>query len=700
MHPTYPHLFSPIQLGPIEVPNRFYFSPHGVHLTVGSKPSLDYVQYKVARVKDHGCGLVVCSLTASERGRNSQPSPYLRQNVPAFRALADKVHEAGGRIFGQIWYWWGTCGSWQPYSTPAPALSASPVQFSYADRQVSTHQMGKAEIRGMVNALLRSTTHLREAGFDGVMLHASHGGMIEQFVSPYFNSRTDEYGGTFENRIRFLIESLEAAREGAAGKIAVGMRLNCDELLPGGYNTEGARDILGYVARAGLLDFVDLDVAIEPNQLHYGMPPVFVPPQVYRPFVEKVRSAAGQIPVLSVLGRTTSIAEAEAALEAGVCDMVGATRSLIAEPELVKNAFYGREARSRTCIACNWCLMAAQEGGAQGCTINPASYRERLWGDGGFVPAQHSSKVIVIGGGPGGLEAARVCALRGHQVIVYEARNRLGGALALWADLPGREFFWKSIEWWTRELDRLQVRIKLGIEATASGVLGERPDAVIVATGALYSTGGRSAFLDCDIPGYEQSFVYRPEDILLGRVKPQGKVVLLDAEGLHTSLGVAEVLGSAGAEVHYLTPSFAPVSPRLVANQDHRFIMKRLHCAGVTFSPTTYIRKIGDHAVTTFDVYSEQERTIDGVSAVVLATARIPVNRLESELEGAVPQLFTVGDALAARMFAHASFEGQKFARLIGEPDAPRSFADAYFQDNPPEFATAAADHGHTATRL
>jgi 2,4-dienoyl-CoA reductase-like NADH-dependent reductase (Old Yellow Enzyme family) len=236
---------------------------------------------------------------------------------------------------------------------------------------------GNAEIRGMLEAVARSTSHLRDAGFDGVMLHASHGGMIEQFVSPYFNQRTDDYGGSFGNRMRFLRESLQAAREAAGGGIAVGMRLNCDELLPGGYGTSDAREILSDVAGRGLIDFVDLDVAVEPNQLQYGMPPVFVPPQVYRPFVEKVRSAAGSIPVLSVLGRTTAIADAEAALESGVVDMIGATRSLIAEPELVKNAWYGRERRSRTCIACNWCLMAGQEGGAQGCTINPASYRER-----------------------------------------------------------------------------------------------------------------------------------------------------------------------------------------------------------------------------------------------------------------------------------------------------------------------------------
>ncbi len=665
----------------MEVPNRFYFAPHGVHFTVGrGQPSPDYVYYKVARVRDHGCGLVVCSLTLTDRARTAQPTAYLKENVAALRVLADAVHEAGGRIFAQIWYWWGTSGSWQPHSPLAPALSASAMQFSYGGRQVSTRAMGKREIRGMIEATSRSTAHLAEAGFDGVVLHASHGGMIEQFASPYFNQRTDEYGGTFENRIRFLIESLQEAREAAVDRLAVGMRLNCDELLPGGYGTDGARDILAAVVDRGLIDFVDLDVAIEPNQLHYGMPPVFAPVQVYRPFVEKVRSAAGGVAVLSVLGRVTSMSEAEAVLASGIVDMAGATRALIAEPALVSNAFHGREARSRTCIACNWCLVASQEGGAQGCTINPASYRERSWGSGDFAPAARPGRAIVVGGGPAGLEAARVCALRGHRVSLYEARDRLGGALRLWARLPGRGFFQKSIDWWVRELERLDVSIRLGATADAACIVAERPDAVLVATGSRYSAGGRSALLEQDIPGWDRHIVHRPEDVLLDRVKLAGRIVVLDAEGLHTGLGIAEMLAREGAEVHLLTPALAPMSPRLIANQDHVFVMQRLHEARVQVKTTTYIRSIGDDSVRTFDVYTQQEQTIEGVDGVVLATARIPVNPLEAQLIGQVPQVFTAGDALAARLFAHATFEAQMFARMVGEPDAPPSFAEAYFQ--------------------
>jgi 2,4-dienoyl-CoA reductase-like NADH-dependent reductase (Old Yellow Enzyme family) len=690
MHPRYPKVFSPIRLGPVELPNRYYFSPHGLPLTYGVSPSNDLTAYCEARVKDGGCGLVILSCTVHDRGRHYQPCPYPEASIPGFRALAEAVHAAGGKLFAQLWYWWGASGHWQPMSPPAPMLGPSASQYGFRGVSASTHAMTVEEIRLMGECFRRSVENLRAAGVDGVEIHASHGGLIQQFLSPYFNRRADAYGGSLENRMRLLVETLEISRRAAGGEMAVGMRFNCDEMMPGGYGADEAREVLRRVCDAGLVDFVDLDVAIEPQQLKLGMPPVFVEEHVYGPYIAKVRAAAGAVPVLSVLGRVTRMADAEAAIASGLCDLVGSTRQLIAEPGFVRLAHEGREELGRTCIACNWCLGGMGDG-AFGCAINPASYRERLWGEESMPRAAKPSKVVVVGGGPAGLEAARVAALRGHDVTLVEARDRLGGAFGLWGELPAFGVYRQAVAWWAAELARLGVALRLGEAATPEGVLALSPDAVIVATGAAFCREGRSPLLDQPIPGADRPFVLTPEDVLRGGQRPKGRVVLLDGEGTHASSGVAQLLAREGAKVVMLSPGHAPHSMRINDTFEGDFVAEGLAEAGVDFRPATWVRAIGEREVRAYAVFGGREETFEEVDAVVLATGRQSVDALAHALEGKVAQLFTIGDALAVRPFAAAAYEGQKFARLIGEPDAPRTVGEAYFRaDDPAVFPTPA----------
>jgi 2,4-dienoyl-CoA reductase-like NADH-dependent reductase (Old Yellow Enzyme family) len=689
MHSRYPNVFSPIRLGPVELSNRYFFAPHGSALSAGTRPADDLVAYSAERVRGGGCGLVIVALALHERGRTRQPSPHLAENTPAFRVLTDAIHEAGGRIFGEPFYHWIGAGSWQPLSTPAPALAPSVRQFGLNGRTHSTRAMSLDEIARMIAATRETAANMAAAGFDGIMLHVSHAALIQQFLSPLFNERADAYGGDFEGRLRFLTESLEACRAGGGAEFAVGIRLNCDEQVEGGYRTDTARAVVAALCERGLVDYIDLDVGLEPQQFHHGMPTGFEPAQYYRPFVEAVRSAA-TVPVLSVLGNITRMADAEAALAAGVCDVIGSARQLIAEPAFVRHARDGDERLDRTCIACNWCTAAGGDG-AQGCTINPASYREKLWGEGSFTPAPVRTRVVVIGGGPGGMEAARVAALRGHEVVLFEARDRLGGALALWADLPGRGHYRAAIEWWAAELERLAVDVRLGTEATVDAVLDEHPGAVIVATGARYSPGGRSIVRDADIPGCGLPHVLRPEDILAGGARPHGRIVILDAEGYHTGAGLAERLAGEGAEVRFVYPGHAPISARNTDNWEERYLVARMKRAGVALVPTTWVTAIRPGGIVLHDTHTGDER-VEPADAVVLATGREPQDALAGALEGRVPQLFTIGDALAARMFAAATFEGQKFARLIGEPGAPASIGEAWFAPDPPGTTPIPAD--------
>jgi len=689
MHPTYPRVFSPIRLGPVELPNRYFFAPHGSALSIGTKPSDDLVAYSAERVRHGGCGLVIVALCAHERGRTRQPAPHLAENVAAFRVLADAIHDAGGRIFGQPFYHWTAHGFWQALSPPAPAFAPSVRQFGHGGRTYSTRAMSRDDIRAMIDALRQSCANLAAAGFDGALLHASHAALIEQFLSPYFNERDDEYGGSLDNRMRFLVESLEAARAGGGERFAVGMRFNCDEQVEGGYDLATAREVVRRVSEAGLLDYIDFDVGLEPQQFHHGMPTGFENKHYYKPFVAAVREASS-VPVLSVLGNITAMAEAEAALADGVCDMVGSARQLIAEPEFVRLAHTGQEHLGRTCIACNWCTAAGGDG-AQGCAINPASYRDRQWGMHSWKPAAQARRVVVVGGGPGGMEAARVAARKGHRVTLFEAQGALGGALALWAGLPGRGHYGAAIDWWRAELERLEVDVRLGQAVDADAVRALSPDAVIVATGARYSPGGRSVSRDADIPGSDRVNVYRPEDILLHGKRPTGKVRVFDGEGYHTGPGIAELLAGAGAKVRLHFAGHSPVTPRNTDNWEERYIVERIKRAGVRLKPSTWLTAIGDGEVTVRDVHTGEETTRPA-DAVVLATGREPLDAIARALEGEVAQVFTIGDALAARMLAAAPFEGQKFARLIGEPGAPATTGEAWFRADEPSTVPFPAD--------
>ena len=184
MHPKYPNIFSPIRLGRVGNPARLFFRPRGSPLSLGTRPSGDLTAYSAARARGGGCGLVALALALHERGRTRQPSPHLAENVPAFRAFADAIHEAGGKVFGQTFYHWTGAGQWQALSTPGPSFSPSVRQFGFGGRASSTHAMSKAEIQGILDALRLSAANLRAAGFDGIMLHASHAALIEQFLSP------------------------------------------------------------------------------------------------------------------------------------------------------------------------------------------------------------------------------------------------------------------------------------------------------------------------------------------------------------------------------------------------------------------------------------------------------------------------------------------------------------------------------------
>jgi 2,4-dienoyl-CoA reductase-like NADH-dependent reductase (Old Yellow Enzyme family)/thioredoxin reductase len=677
-HEKYPHVFEPLKIGPVEVANRLYMPPHGIGVETpipGQEayraPAEDFAAYYAERARG-GVALLFHSTLVGPIARQAWPiqaTPWFSEAVPAYRRVAEAVHEHGAKLMAEIWYANFMAHTWEPLGPEAPIVGPS-VTGDWVVPRVA-HAMSKDEIRKFVAMNARAARHLQEAGYDGVEIHASHGTLVEHFISPSFNRRADEYGGTMENRLRILCEILEAVREEVGSEMALGIRINADELLPSGYSADDARGMMEHLRATGLMDFVDLDVSVEPEQGHL-MTTSFLEAKLHN--VERVAAVSPAVRPLAVLagpGRLTSVAEAESLLERGIVDMVGAVRGLIAEPALVKHARDGHEDRSRTCIAANHCVDAGMLSGF-GCAINPEAGKEIRWGSHTYARAPKSMSVVVVGAGPAGLEAAHIAAERGHSVRLLEATDRIGGQIDLWARIPGREHIRTLIDWYERRLQALDVEPEFGVTANADTILADRPDVVIVATGGRYSRRGDSGFTRAEIAGWDRPFVHTPEAIIGGEVTLAGKVVVLDEEGLHAGVGVAEIAAGGGAEVHLVTRK---PSPAAHVGVHLAYVLPRLVAAGVQMLPGNYVTAIGDNTVTLIELLTQRLHTIEQVDAVVLATMREPVNTLET-LEGVIPHVYVVGDALAPRGLRESTYEGYRFARVIGEDDMPATVTE------------------------
>jgi 2,4-dienoyl-CoA reductase-like NADH-dependent reductase (Old Yellow Enzyme family)/pyruvate/2-oxoglutarate dehydrogenase complex dihydrolipoamide dehydrogenase (E3) component len=687
----YSRLFAPFDVGPVRVPNRFYFSPQGnpaVVLAAAGKPTEDFAAYYEERAAG-GVGMVLHSLNTVPRVQAGRHCPYYEDTVPAFAALAARMHRHDTKIFGQLNVS-KSQGKWDGLSAPAPLLGASATSAFWSQGVARSLRAG--DIAALVNIFRQCARNLARAGYDGIEIHATHGMLVEQFLSPYFNRRSDEYGGTVENRMRFLVEILGAVREEIGSSMALGLRFNCDEFVTPGLDHVSAGDILRRLDDAGLIDFVDLDIALEPDQLELGMPSYFLPPLFYKQYAAKVRNAIPGVPVLCALVRVTDLADAEEALADGTVDLVGAARPLIAEPRLLENAREGREDESRTCIGANLCLSMSMTSHTWSCAINPSTGRERLWSDARWAPAPTPGKVVVVGGGPAGLEAARVAAHRGHEVVLFERRATLGGQYALWASLPDREPLLPAIDWWARQLEQLGVRVRAGTEATVEMVAAEGPDAIIVATGAGYARSGETGFRPQPIAGADQDHVVSAEQVIEGGSRPGGKVIVLEDEGLNGAVGAAELLAAAGADVEIVT-RWAQIAKNLDMSLELPFVIRRLKALGVTLTAHTYIREIHADAVTVYDTWTGEDRRIEGVQAVVMAGMRQPEDALLDRLEGTAAVVLGAGDVLGPRTLTEATYEGHRFARMLGEPDAPRDFTAAYWtQPDPSAWRSSPAE--------
>ncbi len=604
-----------------------------------------------------GVGLIITGGTPMHesgtlRGRNAYEA-FNPAAISALSRLADEIHAEGAAIFGQLYHRGRETLGESEWPSWAPSAIPSPV-----DPQVP-HQMTIGEIEELVDGFGRSAGNLREAGFDGIEIHGAHGYLVAQFLSPLANQRDDMYGGTFENRLRFVLEVIDSIRSHIDDQCVLGMRMSAEEGLDEGLRLADSTRIAQAVAATRKVDYVSVTMGVRGSYVKDMSVPVG--PTI--PLAAAIRGASG-LPVL-VGQRINHPTLAESALASGAADMVGMARALIADWDWVAKAREGRLDEIRPCIAC---VQDCRSGG-MGCVHSPATGRELVWGPGSVTPSPVRRKVVVVGGGPAGMEAAIQAGERGHQVVLFEAQSQLGGQARIASLAPSRTEVDGVISYRAAELRRLGVSVRLGVCADVPTILAEEPDAVVVATGAAPVPPA------ADLPGSDLPHVLdvvraiapgAREEALLREAKHA--VVVDDGSGFWETCSAAEALASRGISVTIISPARV-IGASLPAEAIGPFY-SRFTRQGGQLLPMSRLSGIEPGLVRVFNVLQATARQVlieseMPADVVVVYAGRQSVTGLAQELTAAGREVHLAGDVLSPRRLSQAVFEGHRIGRSL-----------------------------------
>ena len=670
--PDFSVLFQPIQIGPVTAPNRFYQVPH----CNGFGWRMPRGHAAMRGVKAEGGWGVVCTEEV-EIHHSTDLTPYIEgrlwddADIPALALLADAVHAHGSLAGIELTYNGHDASNLYSRTAPFGPRSMGIIGGSgYEPGQ--SRAATKDDLRQVRLWHRNAAIRAKRAGFDIVYCYAGHGLSMAMHLLARGNDRADEYGGPLVNRVRFLRELIEDTKEAVGDQCAVAVRLAVDELNgDAGLRSDGeAQEIIGLLAE--LPDLWDVNVSNWSNDSATSRFEKQGYQEKYTAFVKKLTTK----PVVGV-GRYTSPDAMLSAIQRGVLDLIGAARPSIADPFLPNKVKEGRFEDIRECIGCNICVSADMRMTPIRCTQNPSMGEEwrRGWHPERIAPKKEDKEILVVGGGPAGLEAARALGQRGYRVILTEARREFGGRIPLESALPGLREWRRVLDWRMTQIDKLDKHVfpYLGSPMTAADVLEAGPVDVLIATGSTYRRDGLGRALHQPIPGCDLPNVFTPDDLMSGKL-PTGRVLIYDDDHYYMGGVLAELLAQNGCEVTIATPA-PSVSYWTQFTLEMDKIHARLRRLGVTLLPQHILTRIAPAAATVKQVITSAETTLPA-DAVLLVTDRIPNDGLYRELQpalasGRLKSLRVIGDAEAPNIIAQAVFSGHRAAQEFDEAVDP-----------------------------
>lgn len=646
---SYPLCRQAIRVGSVELRNRLFAPAHTTNFGEKHMPSARHVEYHRARARG-GAGLIIFESIRVSReslGRPQGVAGYDRNSIPAFARCAEAIHGEGAKLFGQVIHLGRQIeGDWER------TASFGPSAVRWSPTGMPPHVVNEEDMATVIDAHVVTAKNILEAGMDGFEVHLGHGHLLQQFLSPSSNVRTDAYGGSEDNRLRFPIAVLRAVRAAVGPHVAMGIRFSGDEFIDGGLALEDSLSMLPKIFAAVPLDFINVShsayhmsysLATQFADMHFDAAPFR---RISREIRRVLRESGHRQPVMAV-GKYRSVSEAEEAIAGGVADMVGFARGHIADAELVKKSFEGREAEVKTCIGCNQgCAQMLEKNLAITCMVNATVGREAEWVFSKPKPAARN--VVVIGAGPAGLEAAATAAELGHAVTLLEREKEVGGQVRWLKAVPIRHDFLGLIAQQLSRCTRAGVQMRLGIAADGDKVRALAPDAVILATGSVPQRFAGALTM---------------EEALAAPGKLGRRVAFYDLTGEFAALGVIEHLAAQGLDLTVFT-AVAGFAWRTTIYSSLA-TRKRLREMKVRIATLRAVKGFAGGVLTVEDTSTGEQERMGTFDSLVVAQYNAADDRLFAPLRGAGLEVRAVGDCLAPRTALEAVYEGHAAARAL-----------------------------------